>query len=257
MTGADRRDVDGGAWRAELERQHAHLANVVDQACAWAREFHVRTGDELWGESSSLVSYPLIGYADRLERISTALKILCANASLCPPPSPWDRSTMRAPSLIAVPGRNPSWRSADYSEGGQYVLMLQPTSPHGHIVTAREQWRAAIRLASPSVIERELGMPQLVKYAWVARSYFDRAHSLVHAAFRDSVAATFGRMWATWSDDDGSSRAAVLVSWMKALTDYGCSPEECEGVLRDIEVVDPEAVTYCRQAQSLWNPKMP
>ncbi|WP_156618427.1 hypothetical protein [Mycobacterium sp. 852013-51886_SCH5428379] len=107
------------------------------------------------------------------------------------------------------------------------------------------------------MIERELGMPQLVKYAWVARSYFDSAHSLVHAAFRDSVAATFGRMWATWSDDDPSSRAAVLVSWMKALTDYGCSPEECEGVLRDIEVVDPEAVTYCRQAQSLWNPKMP
>lgn len=44
--------VDGEAWRAELERLHAHLVKVVDQASAWAREFHVRTGDDLWGNDS-------------------------------------------------------------------------------------------------------------------------------------------------------------------------------------------------------------
>ena len=47
-------EVDGEAWRAELARQHTYLANVVDQACAWTREFHVQTEVELCGNYTSL-----------------------------------------------------------------------------------------------------------------------------------------------------------------------------------------------------------
>ena len=82
--------VDGAAWRAELERRHAHLANVVDQAGAWTREFHVRIGDGPWGDGSSLRSYPLTAYADTLQRIGVALKVVCANASSGPGLGPYD-----------------------------------------------------------------------------------------------------------------------------------------------------------------------
>lgn len=255
--GSDSHEVDGEAWRAELERLHAHLVNVVDQASAWAREFHVRTGDELWGNDSLPVTYPLMNYANRLERISSKLKIICANASLQTPTPTWDRTTLYSPSAPSVPSRGPNRRWADYSEGGRYVLMLQPTSPHGHIVTAREQWSVALRLANPSIIEREFGVPQLVAYSWFSRPEFDKSYRLVYRAFRDSVAATFGRAWATGSSEDRSRSTAVLVSWMKALTDYGCSVEDCESVLRDIEVVDPNSVADCRAAQKVWCPVMP
>ena len=42
--------------------------------------------------------------------------------------------------------------------------------------------------------------------------------------------------------------------WMKSLTDYGFSAEECEAVLRDIEVADPEAVAKCRERCEHWLP---
>lgn len=67
-------EVDGEAWRAELARQHTYLANVVDQACAWTREFHVQTEVELCGNYTSLKSYPLLDYANRLRQLSSALK---------------------------------------------------------------------------------------------------------------------------------------------------------------------------------------
>jgi hypothetical protein len=242
--------ADDAAWRAELERRHAHLANVVDQASAWAREFHVGAGDPPWGNGSSLRTHPLTDYADTLQRISVTLKVVCANASLYPPASGWDRTTLRAPSMVTVPGRDPNWRAADYSEGGQYLLGLAPTSPHSHIVTAQEHWRAALRLAGPSVIERELGIPQLETYAAQAQTLFDTAYVSVRAAYRDGVAATFGRRWATLTDS-----FPALFHWMKALTDYGCSAEECEAVLRDIDVFDPEAVAKCRAARDHWLPE--
>lgn len=250
-------EVDGEAWRAELARQHTYLANVVDQACAWTREFHVQTGVELCGNYTSLKSYPLLDYANRLRQLSSALKRVCAIASLQPPPPTWDRTTLHAPPAIAVPGRDPDWRRADYSEGGRYLLMLQPTSPPGYPATAREQWSAALRLASPSVIEREIGVPQLVAYGWMARSEFDKAYRVVHRAFLDSAAATFGRAWATGSSEDGTRSMTVLVSWMKALTDHGCSLGDCDSVLRDIEVVDPQAVADCRAVKEVWSPPTP
>lgn len=62
-------EVDGEAWRAELARQHTYLANVVDQACAWTREFHVQSEVELCGNYTSLKSYPLLDYAN-VDRLS-------------------------------------------------------------------------------------------------------------------------------------------------------------------------------------------
>jgi hypothetical protein len=248
--------VDGAAWRAELERRHAHLANIVDQAGAWAREFHVRIGDGPWGDGSSLRSYPLTAYADTLQRIGVALKVVCANASLHPPGPDWDRTMLTAPSIVTVPGRDPNWRSADYSEGGRYLLGLAPTSPHSHIVTAQEHWRAALSLAGKSVIERELGIPQLETYAAQTQSLFDDAYEVVRAAYRDSVAATYGRFWAT-STDRSHSAAPALLHWMRALTDCGVSVEECESVLRDIEVADPDAVAKCRAVRDHWLPAAP
>ncbi|MFN6549097.1 hypothetical protein ACP6C7_06180 [Mycolicibacterium septicum] len=237
-------DAAGAAWRAELERRHAYLANVIDQACAWAREFHVPVCDEPWGNGSSVWSYPLTAYADRLDRISTALKMACANASLDPPDPGWDRTTLRSRSMVAVPGRDPDWQPADYSEGGQYLLGLESGSRH--IVTAQDHWRAALRLAGPSVIERELGVPQLETYAAQAQSLFDSAYMAVRSAYRDSVAATFGRFWATWTDE-GHSSAAPLIAWMRSLTDFGFSVKECESVLHDIQLADPMAVAKCRE----------
>lgn len=250
-------EVDGEAWRAELERLHAHLVNVIDQASVWARNFHVPTGDGLWASGSLPVSYPLMNYANQLERMSSRLKIICENASLqCLPPT-WDRTTLYSPSTIEARCRDADWRRADFAEGGQYLLMLQPTSSHEHIITARQQWSATLRFANPSIFERELGMPQLVSYSWFSRSEFDKAYWLVHRAFRDSVAATFGRLWAIAGCDDESRSTAILVSWMKALTDYGCSLDHCESVLRDIEVVDPASVANCRAAQGVWLLEMP
>lgn len=242
--------ADGAVWRAELERWHAELANTVDQAALWAREFHVVTGDGRWGDSSSPRSYPLVGYADRLERVGKALKMVCANASLDPPPRDWDRTTLRAPSMVRVPGRDADWRAADYTEGGQYLLGVRPSAPSPDIVTAQQHWRTTLRLAGPSVLERELGIPQLETYATQSQALFDTAHVLVRAAFRDSVAATYGRIWATMTDRTDTARA--LVAWLKALTDYGISVEECEVVLRDIEVADPDAVAKCRAVGDVW-----
>jgi hypothetical protein len=88
-----------------------------------------------------------------------------------------------------------------------------------------------------------LGIPQLDTYAAQAQTLFDRAYDTVLEAFRDSVAATYGRMWATMAEG-----SRPLLAWIQALTDYGCSVEECDAVLRDIEAVDPKAVATCRTA---------
>ena len=244
------KDVDGAAWRAELERWHAELANTIDQASPWAREFHVCTGDGLWGDDSAPPSYPLLGYAERLETIGATLKMVCVNASLNPPIPRWDRTTMSAPPRIRIPGRDPDWRAADYSEGGQYLLYIRPFTPRTNIVTAQQHWREALGFAAPSVLESHLGIPQLAVYAEQAQGLFDIAHDTIRAAFRDSVAATFGRIWATGTNR-GDLGARALVAWLHALTDWGCSAEECEAVLRDIELVDPESVAMCRAA-SWW-----
>lgn len=241
-------DAAGSAWRAELERQHAFLANVVAQAGAWAREFHVTAGDRPWGTGASLPSYPLTAYADRLQRIGVALKTLCANASLDPSPPDWDRMTLSPP----APGCEPSWRAATYMEGGQYLLWLRPTSPY--VVTAQDAWRVALPRAGKSVLERELGIPQLETYAAQAQPLFEKAYATVRVAYRDSVAATYGRFWARSTDRGSDSAARALLAWLKALTDYGVPVEECEAVLRDIEVVDPESVAKCRAASDVWLP---
>lgn len=223
---------DGEAWRAELERWHAYLVNVVDQACLWAREFHVSTGD-------GGCSYPLLGYAERLELISRTLNVAAANASLNPPDPGWDRTTMRAPARIRISGRDTDWRHADHSEGGEYLLRIRPTAGTAvEIVTAQQHWREALHFAAPSMLECEFGIPQLATYASLAQELFDGAHETVRAAFHDSVAATFGRMWATASPPD--LRTRVLVGWMDVLIGFGCSVEECDHALRDIAVVDPQ-----------------
>ncbi|MGD9512497.1 hypothetical protein [Mycolicibacterium sp.] len=242
--------ADGAAWRVELERWHAELSNTIDQASLWAREFNVRTGDRLWGDASAPPSYPLLGYAARLERIGATLKMVCANASLEPPVLSWDRTTLSAPPMIRVPGRDPDWREADYIEGGQYLLYIRPSAPSPDIVTAQHHWRTALRFAAPSVLEREFGIPQLTTYAEQAQGLFDIAHDTIRAAFWDSVAATFGRFWATWPRTSESARP--LLMWMTELTQFGCSIEECEAVLRDIEVIDSQAVAICRATMTTW-----
>ncbi len=72
-------EVDGEAWRAELARQHTYLANVVDQACAWTREFHVQTGGvELCGNYTPLKSYPPAGLREQAETAQLSTKKECA-----------------------------------------------------------------------------------------------------------------------------------------------------------------------------------
>lgn len=243
--------ADGTAWRVELERWHAELANTIDQASLWAREFHVRTGDGRWGDPSAPPSYPLLGYADQLEGIGAALKMVCANASLDPPVLSWDRTTLKAPPRIRIPGRDLDWREADYTEGGHYLLCIRPSASNPDITTAQQHWRTALGFAAPSVLERELGIPQLATYAEQAQALFDIAYDTVRAAFRDSVAAIFGRIWATWP---GGDSARPLVMWMRELSQFGCSVEECEEILRDIEVIDPQSVARCRAAGDWWHP---
>lgn len=245
-------DADGAAWRVELERWHAELANTIYQASLWAREFHVPTGDVRWGDASAPPSYPLLGYAERLETIGATLKMVCANASLSPPVLSWDRTTLKAPPMLRIPGRDPDWREADYSEGGRYLLFIRPSASSSDIVTAQQHWRATLGFAAPSVLESHLGIPQLATYAEQAQGLFDIAHDTIRVAFRDSVAATFGRLWATWPAEEDSARP--LTMWMSELTQYGCSIEECEAVLLDIEAVDPEAVARCRVAGAWWRP---
>lgn len=242
--------ADGAAWRVELERWHAELANTIDQASLWAREFHVSTGDGRWGATSAPRSYPLLGYAHRLEQIGATLKMVCANASLDPPVLSWDRATLQAPPKIGIPGRDPDWREADYIEGGQYLLYIRPSAPNPDSVTAQQHWRTALGFAAPSVLERDFGIPQLATYAEQAQGLFDIAHDTVRAAFRDSVAATYGRIWATWPTNGESARP--LMMWMTELTQFGCSAEECEAVLRDIEVIDSQAVAICRATLTTW-----
>lgn len=242
--------VAGAAWRVELERWHAELANIIDQASLWAREFNVRTGDGRWGDSSAPPSYPLLRYADRLEQIGVRLKMVCANASLEPPVLTWDRTTLRAPSMVRVPGRDPDWRDADYAEGGQYLLYIRPSAPNSDIVTAQQRWRTALGFSAPSALERELGIPQLATYAKQAQGLFDIAHDTIRAALRDSAAATFGRIWATWPTPNDSGRP--LLMWMTELMQFGCSTKECEAVLRDFEVIDPQAVAACRAGLARW-----
>ncbi len=211
----------------------------------------MRTGDGRWGDASAPPSYPLLGYAQRLETICATLKMVCANASLDPPVLSWDRTTLKAPPMMRVPGRDPYWRDADYTEGGRYLLFIRPSAPNSDIVTAQQHWRTALGFAAPPVLESHLGIPQLATYAEQAQGLFDIAHDTIRAAFRDSVAATFGRIWATVTTrDDLGARA--LVAWLHALADWGCSAEECEAVLRDIEVVDPQAVAVCRAWLISW-----
>ncbi|MGB3353834.1 MAG: hypothetical protein WBB00_13800 [Mycobacterium sp.] len=208
------------------------------------------TGDGRWGDTSAPPSYPLTGYAHRLERIGATLKMACANASLDPPVVSWDRTTLQAPPRIRIPGRDPDWREADYIEGGQYLLYIRPSGPNPDIVTAQQHWRTALGFAAPSVLEREFGIPQLAIYAKQAQGLFDIAHDTVCAAFRDSVAATFGRIWATWPTTGDSARP--LMMWMTELMQFGCSAEECEAVLRDIEVIDSRAVAIRRATRTTW-----
>lgn len=40
--------------------------------------------------------------------------------------------------------------------------------------------------------------------------------------------------------------------WMTELTQFGCSAEECEAVLRDIEVIDSQAVAIWRATLTTW-----
>ena len=103
------------------------------------------------------------------------------------------------------------------------------------------------------MLEREFGIPQLATYAEQAQGLFDIAHDTVREAFRDSVAATYGRIWATWPTTGESARP--LLMWMTELTHFGCSAEECEAVLRDIEMFDPQAVAHCRTAHEWWPPE--
>ena len=105
-----------------------------------------------------------------------------------------------------------------------------------------------------SVIERELGIPQLETYAAHAELLLDQAYTTVRAAYQDSVAATFGRTWAFWTDSRSAARP--LMFWMKSLTECGFSAGECESVLRDIEVADPEAVAICRERREQWLPEV-
>jgi hypothetical protein len=100
------------------------------------------------------------------------------------------------------------------------------------------------------VLEREFGIPQLAIYAEQAQGLFDIAHDTVRAAFRDGVAATFGRIWATWPTTGDSARP--LMMWMTELAQLGCSAEEREAVLRDIEVIDSRAVAICRATRTTW-----
>jgi len=242
--------ADGAAWRVELGRWHAELSNTVDQASLWAREFHVHTEDGCSGDISTPPSYPLLGYADRLDRIGATLKTVCANASLEPPVLKWDRTTLRAASMVRVPGRDSDWRVADYAEGGQYLLYIRPIALNADVVTVQQHWRTALRFAAPSVLEREFGMPQLATYAEQSQGLFNIAHDTIRAAFRDSMAATFGRIWATWPTPNDGGRP--LLMWMTELLQFGCSIEECEAVLRDIEVVDPQSVAACRAGLAPW-----
>lgn len=100
------------------------------------------------------------------------------------------------------------------------------------------------------MLERDFGIPQLATYAEQAQGLFDIAHDTVRAAFRDSVAATYGRIWATWPTNGESARP--LMMWMTELIEFGCSAEECEAVLRDIEVIDSQAVAICRATLTTW-----
>jgi hypothetical protein len=40
--------------------------------------------------------------------------------------------------------------------------------------------------------------------------------------------------------------------WLRELAQFGCPVDECEAVLRDIEVIDPQAVARCREAGAWW-----
>lgn len=170
-------------------------------------------------------SYPLLGYAAQLEKIGVALKMVSANASLDPPVLRWDGTTMRAPSMVRVPGRHLDWRDADYAEGGHYLVLIRPTCRNPAIRTAQQHWLTALQFSAPSVLEREFGIPQLATYASQAQALFDIAHDTVRGAFRDSVAATYGRISATRTGGHGSPWA--LVAWLHALTEWGCCVEEC------------------------------
>ena len=130
--------------------------------------------------------------------------------------------------------------------------MIRPVSTAAQIDTPQAKWRTALQHASSFSLEQHRETTQLSTYASHAQALFDSAHDTVRAAFRDGVAATYGRIWATMADSDSAARA--LVAWLKTLTEWGCSVEECEAVLRDIEVIDPVAVATCRAAQAVWLP---
>lgn len=95
------------------------------------------------------------------------------------------------------------------------------------------------QFAALSVLEHELGiLRQLETYAAQAQELFDMAHDTVRAACRDSVAAT--SVGCVGHDDCRGRRGTGFDGVADRPHDWVCSIEECEAVLRDVEVVDPQ-----------------
>ncbi|WP_246243468.1 hypothetical protein [Mycolicibacterium murale] len=151
------------------------------------------------------------------------------------------RATPRAASISSDEG---------YTEGGQYLLYIRPSAPL--LILLPHNSIGALHWTSP---HRRCGNARWgyrsATYAEQAQGLFDLAHDTVRAAFRDSVAATLGSIWATRPTTSDSARP--LLMWMAELRrQFGCSVEECGAVLSDIEVIDPEAVARCRATLTTW-----
>ncbi|MDN4518668.1 hypothetical protein QYF68_12655 [Mycolicibacterium austroafricanum] len=225
----------------ELGRRHAAVAEAIGQAVGWARAFRVATSDDL-SDGSVFVTYPLLRHGDILMTLWNRLGGACIDLA-CSFQGGVEVQNLSVP----TPSCASALQSTSYLSGAPYVCALQSSSQG--CSTLQDHWRDEVDRASTYLSVSGICTDELERYAAFAQSLFDEASAAVRDAYAHAVAATYGRMWA------GASRAGegrALIAWMKALAGVGFSFDECLSELRDLELVSPEAVSYCLDSRSEW-----
>lgn len=225
----------------ELGRRHAAVAEAIGQAAVWARAFRVATSDDLT-DGSVFVTYPLLRHAEILVTLWNRLGGACVDLAC----SFQDGANVQSLS-VTKPSRTFVVQSASCMSGARYVCALQSRSRG--CSTLQDLWRDEVSYASTYLSVSGICTEELERYAAFAQELFDEASDVVREAYAHAVAATYGRIWASASHVD---EGRALVEWMKALADAGFSFEECLSETRDLELVAPEAVSFCLDRRSAW-----
>ena len=250
-----------GAYRRGLDQlevlagQHADWLMWIRLGHRWASAFGPGVG---WTTDDGLVlqSRPLVRYARDLARLDSELMdaavewalsledpAAAAAASPVAPLLPPPRDGQVCP--VSLVGYQPH-----YLEGLEYIGALEASSPDRR--TLRDAWAAQLADAPHFLSAARICTDDLHVYVDSVQQVLNKAYEAAQAAYAGAVAATYGRLLVlAW---DHCSQGNTLVLWMRALAHGGIDVAQRQAVLRRLEPVFGEAVTYCRAAIGHWLP---